>query len=57
MIDKPSSKKSNPLRLRLLGQAAVKAGTDNDEPRMKAAGERWYEFPEFGGYLENVGSH
>ncbi len=21
------------------------------------AGERWYEFPEFGGYLENVGSH
>ncbi len=40
MTNKPSSKGSNPLRLRLLGQAAVKAGTENDEPRMKAAGER-----------------
>ena len=40
MTDKPSSKKSNPLRLRLLGEAAVKAGTDNDEPGMVAAGER-----------------
>ncbi len=31
---------SNPLRLRLIGEAAVKAGTDNDDERMKAAGER-----------------
>ncbi len=38
MTDKPSS--SNPKLLNLLGQAAVKAGTDNDDSRMKAAGER-----------------
>ncbi len=31
---------SNPLRLRLIGEAAVKAGTDSDDERMKAAGER-----------------
>ncbi len=38
MTSKPSS--SNPKLLRVLGQAAIKAGTDNDDSRMKAAGER-----------------
>ncbi len=38
MTSKPSS--SNPKLLSLLGQAAVKEGTDNDDSRMKAAGER-----------------
>ena len=38
MTSKPSS--SSPLLLRLIGEAAVKAGTDNDDARMKAAGER-----------------
>ncbi len=40
MSKQPSLKKSNPVLLRLLGEAAVKAGTDNDEPGMVAAGER-----------------
>ncbi len=38
MTSKPSS--SSPRLLNLLGQAAIKAGTDNDDSRMKAAGER-----------------
>jgi len=38
MTSKPSS--SSPLLLRLIGEAAVKAGTDNDDSRMQAAGER-----------------
>ena len=38
MTSKPSS--SSPLLLRLIGEAAVKAGTDNDDLRMKAAGNR-----------------
>lgn len=38
MTSKPSS--SNPKLLRVLGQAAIKSGTDNDDSRMKAAGER-----------------
>ena len=38
MTSKPSS--SSPLLLNLLGLAAVKAGTDNDDERMVAAGER-----------------
>ena len=38
MTDKPAP--TNPKLLSLLGQAAVKAGTDNDDSRMKAAGER-----------------
>jgi len=38
MTGKPSS--SSPRLLSLLGQAAVKAGKDNDDSRMKAAGER-----------------
>ncbi len=40
MSKQPALRKSNPLLLRIIGEAAVKAGTDNDEPRMKAAGER-----------------
>ncbi len=40
MTNKPSLRKSNPVLLRMIGQAAVKAGTDNDEPGMVAAGER-----------------
>ena len=40
MSKQPSLRKSNPVLLRALGQAAVKAGTDNDEPGMVAAGER-----------------
>ena len=31
---------SSPKLLSLLGQAVVKAGTDNDDSRMTAAGER-----------------
>ena len=38
MTDKPAP--SSPRLLSLLGQAAVKSGTDNDDSRMKAAGER-----------------
>jgi hypothetical protein len=38
MTDKPAP--TNPTLLNLLGKAAVKAGTDNDDLRMKAAGER-----------------
>lgn len=38
MTDKPAP--TSPKLLSLLGQAAVKAGTDNDDSRMKAAGER-----------------
>ena len=38
MTNKPSS--TDPKPLNLLGQAAVKAGTDNDDERMKVAGER-----------------
>ena len=38
MTDKPAP--SSPKLLKLLGQATVKAGTDNDDERMKAAGER-----------------
>ena len=38
MTSKPSS--SSPLLLRLIGEAAVKAGADNDDSRMQAAGER-----------------
>ncbi len=40
MPNKPSSKESSPALLRALGQAAVKAGTDNNAQRMKEAGER-----------------
>jgi hypothetical protein len=40
MTSKPSSTGSNPLRLTILGKAALKAGRDNDEPQMIAAGER-----------------
>ena len=38
MTDKPAP--SSPTLLNLLGQAAIKAGTDNDDSRMTAAGER-----------------
>ncbi len=38
MTDKPAP--TSPKLLSLLGEAAVKAGTDNDDERMKAAGER-----------------
>jgi len=38
MTSKPSS--TSPTLLNLLGKAAVKAGTDNDDSRMTAAGER-----------------
>ncbi len=38
MTDKPAP--SSPKLLRVLGQAAIKSGTDNDDSRMKAAGER-----------------
>ena len=38
MTSKPAS--SSPLLLRLIGEAAVKAGADNDDSRMQAAGER-----------------
>ena len=37
MTSKPSS--SSPRLLRLIGDAAIKAGEDNDDSRMKAAGE------------------
>ena len=38
MTDKPAP--SSPRLLNIIGQAAVKAGTDNDDSRMVAAGER-----------------
>ena len=38
MTDKPAP--TNPTLLNLLGQAAVKAGAENDDSRMVAAGER-----------------
>ena len=38
MTDKPAP--TNPKLLNLLGQAAIKAGEDNDDERMVAAGER-----------------
>ncbi len=38
MTDKPAP--SSPTLLNIIGQAAIKAGTDNDDSRMKAAGER-----------------
>ncbi len=38
MTDKPAP--SSPRLLNIIGQAAVKAGTDNDDSRMQAAGER-----------------
>lgn len=40
MTSKPSSKGSNPKLLRMIGQAAVRAGEANNDSRMKAAGER-----------------
>ena len=38
MTSKPSS--SSPLLLRLIGEAAVKAGADNDDSRMQAVADR-----------------
>ncbi len=38
MTDKPAP--TSPTLLNLLGKAAVKAGMDNDDERMVAAGER-----------------
>ena len=38
MTDKPAP--ISPTLLHLLGQAAIKTGEDNDDSRMKAAGER-----------------
>ena len=38
MTDKPAP--GSPTLLNIIGQAAIKAGTDNDDSRMKAAGER-----------------
>ena len=38
MTDKPAP--SSPTLLNIIGQAAIKAGADNDDSRMKAAGER-----------------
>ena len=38
MTDKPAP--SSPTLLNIIGQAAIKAGADNDDSRMQAAGER-----------------
>ena len=38
MTDKPAP--TSPTLLNIIGQAAIKAGTDNDDSRMRAAGER-----------------
>lgn len=40
MTHEPSPKGSNPLRTRLIGEAAIKAGRENNEAGMEAAGHR-----------------
>lgn len=40
MISKPSSKGSTPMLLRVIGEAAGRAGEVNTEARMTAAGDR-----------------
>ncbi len=48
MTNKPSLRKSNPVLLRTIGQAAVEAGEENNDSRMKAAGERALRLAEEG---------
>lgn len=41
---RPKPTGSNPLLMLLIGQAAVKAGTEHNDSRMTAAGERALQF-------------